>query len=297
MAGRLGFDSKPSVFLYLKNNYKVVKDKAKFVFKKCFCYYEPDMIGRTIFRILYIFLFSLLMLTIFACSAPYGVYHRVRRGETLYRISVRYKVNLDELKEANNIRDPKNIKVGAYVFIPGRSIPEEKTVLESKNDKNSSDTRKRPRYVKQKKKNRASAEKGTGSSSRREINCPIKFKWPANGVVTSPFGVRWGVMHEGIDIGLPQGRPVLASASGKVIFAGTHGGYGKTIIVQHEKKFFTIYAHNAKLLARQGQSVRQGERIALSGKTGKATGPHLHFEVRKNSKPLDPLKFLPKKVP
>jgi murein DD-endopeptidase MepM/ murein hydrolase activator NlpD len=118
------------------------------------------------------------------------------------------------------------------------------------------------------------------------------FMWPVSGPVTSPFGWRWGRMHQGIDIAVPTGTPVVASNSGRVIYAGWMGGYGNLVVVDHGGGVATAYGHNSSIAAGNGQSVGQGQVIAYAGSTGNSTGPHVHFEVRVNGSPVDPLGYL-----
>jgi murein DD-endopeptidase MepM/ murein hydrolase activator NlpD len=118
------------------------------------------------------------------------------------------------------------------------------------------------------------------------------FIWPVQGPVTSGFGMRWGQMHEGIDIAVPVGTPVRASAAGRVIYAGWTSGYGNLVVIDHGNGLATAYAHNSTLLVRQAELVAQGQVISLSGSTGHSTGPHVHFEVRLNGAPVDPLLYL-----
>jgi murein DD-endopeptidase MepM/ murein hydrolase activator NlpD len=116
--------------------------------------------------------------------------------------------------------------------------------------------------------------------------------WPVHGPVTSGFGWRWGRMHEGIDIAVPSGTPVVAAASGNVITAGWLGGYGNLVVIDHGNGLATAYGHNSSLAVGAGQSVAQGQVIAYSGSTGHSTGPHVHFEVRVNGFAADPLGYL-----
>jgi murein DD-endopeptidase MepM/ murein hydrolase activator NlpD len=116
--------------------------------------------------------------------------------------------------------------------------------------------------------------------------------WPVNGPVTSGFGLRWGRMHEGIDIAAPMGTPIWAAAAGTVIHSGWLGGYGYLVVVDHGNGLSTAYGHASALLVAVGQEVSQGETIALVGSTGHSTGPHLHFEVRVNGVAVDPLLYL-----
>ncbi|MBL7714377.1 MAG: M23 family metallopeptidase [Bdellovibrionales bacterium] len=112
--------------------------------------------------------------------------------------------------------------------------------------------------------------------------------------VTSDFGRRNGDFHEGVDLKAGIGTPVYAVDRGKVIYAGNRiSGYGKMVVIKHASGLASIYAHNSKLFVRAGESVLQGNRIALSGNTGKSSGPHVHFEVRKGTLALNPMMVLP----
>jgi murein DD-endopeptidase MepM/ murein hydrolase activator NlpD len=115
--------------------------------------------------------------------------------------------------------------------------------------------------------------------------------WPVSGVVTSGYGMRWGRLHAGVDIAAPSGTTVRAAASGNVIYAGVMGGYGNIVVIDHGGGMATAYAHLSSIWA-GGGSVSQGQGIGAVGCTGSCTGPHLHFEVRINGSPVDPLSYL-----
>ena len=125
------------------------------------------------------------------------------------------------------------------------------------------------------------------------------FNWPARGVLTSGYGWRWGRMHKGIDIAAPVGTPILAAAPGEVISSGwNNGGYGNLVKVEHPDGSVTLYAHNSKLMVREGEQVIQGQKIAEMGSTGYSTGPHLHFELHPQGKgAANPMAFLPNSRP
>jgi murein DD-endopeptidase MepM/ murein hydrolase activator NlpD len=118
------------------------------------------------------------------------------------------------------------------------------------------------------------------------------FIWPVSGTVVSGFGMRWGRMHEGIDITAPTGTSIWAAAAGTVIWSSWRGGYGNCVVVDHGNGLATLYAHASALLVSVGQQVSQGQTVALVGSTGNSSGPHLHFEVRVNGVAVDPLLYL-----
>ena len=116
--------------------------------------------------------------------------------------------------------------------------------------------------------------------------------WPVSGPVVSPFGYRWGRLHAGIDIAVPYGTPIHAAAAGTVVLAGWVGGYGNYTCVDHGGGMATCYAHQSSYAVSQGAAVSQGQLIGYVGCTGHCFGPHLHFEVRINGTPVDPLGYL-----
>lgn len=119
-----------------------------------------------------------------------------------------------------------------------------------------------------------------------------RLTWPLHAAVTSGFGPRAGRLHAGIDMPVPSGTPIRAAGPGRVTLAGSHYGYGTTVVVDHPGRFDTLYAHNSRLLVRPGQHVRRGQVIAHSGNTGSSSGPHLHFEVHVGGRPVNPLPWL-----
>ena len=127
---------------------------------------------------------------------------------------------------------------------------------------------------------------------RGTIIPPTYIKPISGGRYTSGFGRRWGRMHKGVDWACPIGTTVYASCAGTVISASYNGGYGNNVVISHADGRLTRYAHNSKLLVKAGQHVEQGEPIALSGSTGRSTGPHVHFEIYINGSAVDPLKYI-----
>lgn len=127
---------------------------------------------------------------------------------------------------------------------------------------------------------------------------PGAIGWPVSGPITSPFGMRFDPvqhhyqLHSGIDVAAPQGVTISAAAAGKIIFAGWYGGYGNAIIIDHGGGISTLYGHCSQIFVGVGQEVQKGQAIGAVGMTGDATGPHVHFEVRVNGKPVDPMSYL-----
>jgi murein DD-endopeptidase MepM/ murein hydrolase activator NlpD len=116
--------------------------------------------------------------------------------------------------------------------------------------------------------------------------------WPINGAFTSPFGPRWGRLHAGIDIAAPDGTPIRAAESGRVVLAAWTGGYGNYTCIEHSGSLVTCYAHQSRLGTSVGASVSQGQVMGYVGNTGNSFGAHLHFEVRVNGSPVDPMGYL-----
>ncbi len=137
-------------------------------------------------------------------------------------------------------------------------------------------------------------------AAREEIIQNIPNNWPiiGGGFITSPFGMRRSpftgklAMHQGVDVSWWPGAPIRATADGVVVFAGMKGGYGRTVQIQHDYGFQTLYAHCSSLRIYEGQKVEKGEIIAFLGRTGRATGFHLHYEVRIGTKAVDPMIFM-----
>jgi len=191
-------------------------------------------------------------------SAP-GIYHEVKKGESLWKISKIYDVRLKEIVRTNRLPDASKIEVGQLIFIP-----------------------------------EACEDRATRASFAKSLKIE-GFIWPVNGTVISYFGsTKDMAKNKGIDIQAAEGATVLASRGGKVTFASDHmKGYGKTVIIDHLDGFETVYAHNSENLVTANRTVVQGEKIAKAGKTGRPNRPGLHFEIRKNHKPQNPFYYLP----
>src|SRR3954454_3025832 len=137
----------------------------------------------------------------------------------------------------------------------------------------------------------AAAQNGTASAASGPMR-PGGLIWPVNGPIVSPFGMRWGRLHAGVDIAVPSGTPVHAAKAGKVLIAGSVSGYGNYTCIGHGGGLSTCYGHQSSIGVSVGQSVSQGQVIGSSGCTGHCFGPHVHFETRINGAPVNPMGYL-----
>ena len=193
-----------------------------------------------------------------------GVYHKIKKGDTIAKIAKKYKVKPDDIInfEWNNLNgSDATLTPGEHLIVPGGEkpyVPRTVSVYRGPIPKN--------------------AKKGSGA-----------FVWPASGYITQGY---WH-SHRAIDIGTWLGSPVVASDSGYVVFAGWDStGYGNLVIIDHGNGYRTYYAHLSAIFVRVGDSVAQGTRIGSVGSTGRSTGPHLHFEIRYHNVQRNPLGFL-----
>ncbi|HEU5180839.1 MAG TPA: LysM peptidoglycan-binding domain-containing M23 family metallopeptidase [Candidatus Polarisedimenticolia bacterium] len=188
-----------------------------------------------------------------SAAEPLGICHKVLRGQTLYSISRAYQIDLDTMADINRIQDPGRIEAGRLLFIPGATAPLDVSPT---------------------------------------LLTPL-LSWPLDGQITSAFGVEGGrPHHEGIDIDGVKGELIRAAAAGKVVWAGTERGYGNMVVLDHGGGLSTVYAHAERLLVGSEQWVSAGEPVAQVGDTGNARGAHLHFEVRRDGRPLNPMPLL-----
>lgn len=144
----------------------------------------------------------------------------------------------------------------------------------------------------------AAQSSGGQGASDNWVQGTGQLGWPVSGEITSPYGYRvhpiWGttIYHSGIDIGVDEGTPVHAADGGVVVRSGWMGGYGYAVVIDHGNGLSTLYGHNSELAVDEGQSVAKGQVISYAGSTGNSTGPHVHFEVRVNGDPVDPMGYL-----
>ena len=214
-----------------------------------------------------------LVLTLAGCrSVPRdGPVHTVRPGENVYRIALYYGVSQDAVIRANDIDDVTTVSVGQQLVIPGasKSPPSKSLAMSFAPRAPHGDPRAR---------------------AKRESD--VEFAWPIRGRVSSSYGWRNGRRHEGIDIPAKKGTKIRAAEAGKVIHSGGLGDYGRVVIIKHAGRYSTVYAHNRRNKVEEGAFVEKGDVIAEVGSTGNASGPHLHFEIRRNRKPQDPRQYL-----
>ncbi len=200
-----------------------------------------------------------------------GIYHVVRPGENLFRIGKAYGFSHEELARVNGIKHADQIRVGQRIFVPAatRELP---VGLITPAELPPAVSRPEPQPA-------TPSEDG--------------LLWPVNGRINSVFGPRGSTFHDGVDIGVPEGTPIHAIDKGEVIYSDQLRGYGNIVIVRHNGNIVSVYAHNEVNLVHEGQSIERGAIVGRVGSTGRVTGPHLHFEIRRNNVAQDPLRYLP----
>ena len=195
-------------------------------------------------------------------------------GQTLWSLARAHGVSVDSLVEANGLADANRIRAGRRLVIPGRPAASQPTRVTT------------ARVGAQR------VEEAFTKASSAAVRIARGFLWPARGQLTSRFGWRRWRHHDGIDIAAPYGSPIYAARPGRVVFAGWYFAYGRAVIVDHGDGLQTLYGHASQLLVRTGETVNQGELIARVGSSGRATGPHVHFEVRVNGKAVNPMNYM-----
>ncbi len=228
--------------------------------------------------------------------------YRVKKGDSFWTILAKCSLDIDTLISVNSLASPNDVAPGIVLYIPNMrgviasDLPEEKiksALVQS---------RVRPEYLFAV--NRTSGYGkdhlfipcGKVSSLERSLFLGTGFMYPLNGgrrtsgfgVRRNPFNHRHSEFHSGIDIACPMKSKIFAARDGRVVFAGFKGGYGNLVVLRHEHGYYSYYGHLSRALVRPGQAVRRGAVIALSGNTGRTTGPHLHFEIRKGGRPVNP---------
>jgi len=212
-----------------------------------------------------------------------GIFHKIKSGDTLASIAKKYGIAAERIREANGDAALNPFIAGKEIFLPG-ARPEATDAAEA--PITSSTT------------TRSGASSAKTTSSAKVSGSSRNHRWPVVGKINSPFGwrrhpvTRRRDFHTGIDIKASRGSTIRASRAGRVEYSGWMGGYGKVVVVNHGDGHSTLYAHCNSLSVGKGQQVTQGQAIATVGTTGRTTGPHLHFEIRRGNNPVNPLGLL-----
>jgi len=229
-----------------------------------------------------------------------GIYHEVKPGQTLWSIARAYGVDVQTLARVNKLSDTTSLYAGQKLYVPGATQQREiasrcpcgtGTPKPTMSPKPLTEILRPPERLSGPK-----TPSTLASLPKEALLERVALIWPVQGEVARGFEQDAARRHDGVDIVAPQGTPIQAAADGEVIFSDWGpGGYGRIVILQHQADVVTIYAHNHTNLVRPGQRVRQGEPIATVGQSGRATGNHLHFEVRYKAVPISPYKLLPRR--
>ncbi len=251
-------------------------------------------------------LLALLMLLIAACGGPTPVapvtdrakparqpeseYRTVVRGDTLYSIAWEAGRDYKGLAALNNIPPPYTIRPGQQIRLyppPAAAVSEKPP---EKPPAKRPEKIEKPAQAESKKPPTETTASASPKSGAREFG---PWGWPAQGKILGQYSENG--TRKGLDIGAARGQPVLAAADGRVVYQGSGlRGYGQLIIVKHSEEFLSAYAHNDRMYVKEGDVVKRGQKIATVGSTG-TDRVKLHFEIRRNGVPVDPLKYLPKK--
>ncbi|KAF6696858.1 peptidoglycan DD-metalloendopeptidase family protein [Pseudomonas sp. EKM23D] len=220
----------------------------------------------------------------------------VRKGDTLFSIAFRYGWDYKALAARNNIPVPYTIHPGQTIRFDGRtgSAPTAVVTSTASSPSSSSKTTMITRPAGTAASTPASKPTSTPAPQPPAGPAPSGWGWPSNGVLIGKFSSN-GSLNKGIDIAGDLGQPVLAASDGTVVYAGSGlRGYGELVIIKHSDTYVSAYGHNRRLLVREGQQVKVGQTIAEMGSTG-TDRVKLHFEIRRQGKPVDPLQFLPRR--
>ncbi|MHB8758206.1 MAG: peptidoglycan DD-metalloendopeptidase family protein [Bacillota bacterium] len=189
--------------------------------------------------------------------------YRIKAGDTLWNIALQFGTTVAELAKANGLSNPNRLAVGAVLTVPNGT----------------------PAVA-------GAESKAASTAASVALPSGLRFIRPLRGAITSNYGPRDGEMHRGVDIAGSYGDDIKAAADGVVQSVGWIAGYGLAVIISHSGGYQTLYAHTQKTFVRRGAAVKQGQVIAQVGSTGRSTGPHLHFEISRNSRTMDPLPVL-----
>ena len=223
--------------------------------------------------------------------------HKVRKGETLYSIAFLHGKDYRSLARWNGIRKPFTIFVGQKIRLKGskkRVVSSSKWGKSSKVMKKTSKNTIKKSSNKLKKNTKPVKNRPSNSSKSGLVTGKIKWQWPSKGMIIKKFSKK-SATQKGLDISGRLGQTIRASAAGRIVYSGSGlRGYGRLIIVKHNERFLSAYAHNRKLFVKEGQAVKQGQKIAEMGRSG-TDRVKLHFEIRNDGNPVDPLRYLPRR--
>jgi lipoprotein NlpD len=253
------------------------------------------------------FCLLIVFLALTACGANVrstGLYHIVKKGQTLYTISKVYGIDEIYLARINKISDPTQLRIGTRIYIPGAKNAKKVPITVSQiiepqktapAPKPSPVARPKETVVKQ-----AVPERPVSTVTKRPAavkKTPVgkgSFIWPVKGKLVKKFNSNTAIGSKGVEISARSGTPVSSAAAGKVIYSGDGiSGYGNLLIVRHDDSFFTVYGYNQKNLVEAGAFVSKGEKIALSGRPPSGGVERIYFEIRYGKKPVNPIHYLP----
>jgi len=235
-------------------------------------------------------------------TATPGSTYVVKPGDTLFNIARTYNLDVDSLARWNNVADPSQIRVGQVLQLSSSGATQARPAPSSASTQSEpikTSGSPQPRPLDESAADASESAKPTAGAAKPDKPTPtraadaglINWAWPASGTIIQEFNAN----SKGIDIGGTAGDPVHAAADGKVMYSGNSvRGLGNLIIINHDNGFLTAYAHNRSLLVKTGQNVKRGAKIAEIGQTD-APSPRLHFEIRRQGTPVDPLQYLPPK--
>jgi murein DD-endopeptidase MepM/ murein hydrolase activator NlpD len=223
-------------------------------------------------------------------SIPKSGYHITKQQESLHRVAKMYDLTVFDLMEYNQLSS-WDVSVGTKLWLVKNNASATPSGAHSTGKKHPASS---PEHATTPpKKSIPKSPPKSSTTTPPKPHKPSSLTIPAQGVVTSEFGMRNGRPHKGIDIAASPGDPIFAVDAGKVVFAGSQRGYGNVIILEHSNMIMTVYAHNEANLVRLGDTVKKGQPIASMGSTGTSSGPHLHFEYRVQGKAMNPRTVLP----
>ena len=215
----------------------------------------------------------------------------VQKGDTLWSLARKFNTSVDRLLAANKLKKPQDLRVDRRLIIPADPNKDGPGLMRSTTRAPAPSPVPQPSSSLSTQATTPSVTSTAAARSTSRRRYPLV--WPVQGQITSRFGQRGSRLHDGIDVGAAKGTPVRVAAGGEVIYAAKQGGYGNLVLVRHADGIVTVYAHLDRFTVRKGQSLAQGQPLGYVGETGHATGPHLHFEVRRGINPENPLKLLP----